>query len=317
MKIVHIETVRRGEHEEKVFTSLGAEYKCIKAGGDLEIISREAGDADVILFTATRVDKKLLDVVPKARLFVRYGVGYDNVDLEYTKSRGVYVCNAPSYGSYDIAEHSFALLLAVNRKIAAYDRGIRAGSFGKSADYRSYRLENKTLGIVGLGRIARNFLKFSSGFSMKPIVYDPFVQEEDIALLGARKVDFEELLVSSDYISIHAPLNAETEKMFGAAEFAKMKDTAVIINTARGGLIDTNALIDALKNKTIRGAGIDVYDDYPRSADHPLALLTNIVLTPHAAWNSVEASEALRVEVAAEVARFIKGEKLLNIVNGL
>lgn len=315
MKIVNIETDRRGEHEEKVFSALGADYRCVNCGGDTGIIAREAGDADVILFTASKVNKELIDSLPKARLFVRYGVGYDNVDLEYTKSRGVKVCNSPSYGSYDIAEHAFALLMAVNRKIAAYDRGIRAGTFGKSADYKCYRLEGKTLGLIGFGRIARRMLKFSSGFGMNVLVYDPYVGEDVISLQEARKVGFEEILIDSDYISIHAPLNSETAGMFGAPEFEKMKDTAVIINTARGGLIKTGDLIEALRSRTIRGAGIDVYDDYPRSADHPLASLDNIVLTPHAAWNSVEAAYALHEEVADEVARFIRGEELRNVVN--
>lgn len=315
MKIVHIETDRPGEHEAKVFADLGAAYKCVKCGGDIEKIAREAGDAEVILFGSTHIGKELLDRLPNARLFIRYGVGYENVDLEYAKSRGVKISNAPSYGSYDIAEHAFALLMAVNRKIAAYDRAIRAGSFGKSADYKCYRLENKTLGLVGFGRIARNVLKFSSGFGMDSLVYDPFVGADEIAALGARKAEFGELLDGSDYISIHAPLTPETAGMFGAREFGRMKDTAVVINTARGGLINTGDLIDALKSRKIRGAGIDVYDDYPRSADHPLALLDNVVLTPHAAWNSMEAAVALHEEVAAEAARFVRGEELLNVVN--
>ncbi len=316
MKIVNIETDSRGIHEESVFASLGADYKCVKCDGDFDTISQEAGEADIILFTATPIDKELIDRLPKAQLFVRYGVGYDRVDLEYTKARDVIVCNAPSYGSYDIAEHAFALLMAVNRKIASYDQNIRAGLFGKGAAYNSYRLYNKILGLVGFGRIARNMVDFASGFHMDVLVYDPFIEEKEIASYGARKVDFNQLLKEADYISVHSPLTSKTAKMFSTAEFSQMKDTAVIINTARGGLIDTEALIEALKNKVIRGAGIDVYDDYPKSTNHPLLTLENLVMTPHVAWNSVEAGIALQEEVTAEVARFIKGEPLLNRVNG-
>jgi D-3-phosphoglycerate dehydrogenase len=301
-------------YEIKAYEEVGAEYLLSDAKTNDEIVFA-AENAEVILFTATVFDRELLDKLPSVKLLARYGMGYDTVDLAYARKKGIAVCNAPTYGTADVAEHTFALLMAVNRKIPSYHMNIKSGRFGKSAPYDCYRLENKILGIVGFGRIAKKVAQFAKGFNMKVYVYDPFVSSESAGLSGVEKVDFETLMTQSDYISLNAPLTEETRGMFDKTVFGKMKPSSVIVNTARGGLINEKDLADALRENKIRAAAVDVYSVYPKTSDHPFLGLENMVLTPHIAFNSVEAVEALHKEVTENVIRFIKGEPLQNVVN--
>lgn len=314
ISIVHVNSSVKSPYEESVFSKYGASYECISTNTEEELLEA-AKDADVILFTAAKFTARVFDKLPKLRLMVRYGMGYDTVDLEAARAHGVDVCNAPSYGAAAVAEHSFSLLAAANRKIPSYDKNVHDGQFGQSAQYESYLMSGKNLGIIGFGRIARKVAEFGKGFGMKILAYDPYLPDEVFASVGARRCTLDEIYAEADFISVNAPLTKETYHLVDANAFAKMKPEAVLVNTSRGALIDDAALVDALTSKKIRAAAIDVYENYPKTADSPLLIPDNLILTPHIAWNTVESGEALHVEVTEEVVRFLEGKPNLNIVN--
>ena len=314
IRIVNVNSKDKAPYEAEVFARYGAEYECVSTSNADEIVAA-AKDAQVILFTAAKFTNEVFDRLPNLRLMVRYGMGYDTVDLAAARAHNVDVCNAPSYGAEAVSEHAWAMLMAANRKIPSYDAHIRAGEFGKSAAYRPMRMSGKTLGILGFGRIARRVAQFGKGFSMRVLAYDPYLPESVFADAGAERADLDTLLRESDYISVNAPLTKETYHILNAEAFAKMKPTAVLANTARGALIDEDALVDALEKGVIRAAAVDVYENYPNYIESPLLVPENLVLTPHVAWDTVESYDALHKEVTDEVVRFLEGKPNLNIVN--
>lgn len=244
---------------------------------------------------------------------MRYGIGYDNVDLAAAREHGVDVCNAPTYGVIDVAEHTMALLLAANRKVLSYDAGIRGGRWGKSAPHSMYRLNGAVMGLVGFGRIAQNVAQHARGFRMNIIVCDPYIKPEDRGDITL--VSFEELLRTADYISLHAPLTVESRYMIRRETLALCKPNAILVNTSRGGLVDTDALAEALQTGVIRAAGLDVLEAEPISTDSILGKLDNVVLSPHIAWLTEESKIALHEEVTAEVERFLQKKPNLHVVN--
>ncbi len=312
--IIHISSndIANFQKEKAAFEAAGAEFRMCQCKTGEEIVANCA-DADVLLFTPQKFDDSIFDNLPKLKMIVRYGIGYDTVDIDSARRHGVIVCNSPSYGAYDVAEHAFALLQTVNRKIVAYDSNMRDGHRGRTAAYNSYRLEGKQIGIIGYGRIGRYVAQFSTGFGMKIAAYDPYVNFET-ASPKAEPMSIDELLRTSDIVSLNTALTDETRGLMNAEKFAMMKPDAVLINTSRGGLVDEDALYDALSNRKIRAAGIDVWNDMPATADNRFCKLDNIVMTPHIAWNTIEAAEALKEEVIATVLNWIAGRPLLNDV---
>ena len=312
MLICHVNaaSLKGLDQEVACFKALGAELRAVRCSTPDEL-EANVKDAEILLFTATKFDDEVFDRLPNLRLLVRYGIGYDTVDIGAAKRHNVIVCNSPTYGCYDVAEHAFALLQAANRKIAVYDRKMRGGNCGASAAYPCYRMAGKQMGFIGYGRIARNMANFALGFGMKLAAYDPYADAAN-ANPPAAAMSLEELLKTSDFVSINSVLNDQTRGMMNAERFALMKPTAILVNTSRGGLIDEDALYEALVNKTIRAAGIDVWNEMPKTADNRFCQLDNIVMTPHAAWNTVEAAQALKEEVMQTVTRYIKGEELPN-----
>jgi len=301
-------------YETRAFGDNGIEYRRVTTTNADEIVAA-AENAPVLLFTAAKFPAELFDRLPNLKLLVRYGIGFDTVDTAAARAHGVDVCNCPTYGCYDVAEHAFSLLMSANRRIVNYDRGIREGKWGNGGDYEAHRLQGKTLGLVGFGRIARMVAQFAQGFSMQILAYDPFLPAEMFAKAGAVSATLDEVLTGSDFISLHAPMNAENAHLINREAFAKMKPSAVLINTARGGLVDQDALYDALASRRIRAAGIDVWDPYPNQVGDRFHALDNIVMTPHMAWNSPEAVADLVKEATEEAMRFFRGEALTHIVN--
>ena len=221
-------------------------------------------------------------------LVVRMGAGYDTVDVAEATRRGVIVANMPANIPEEVSDHAIALFLACLRRLVPQTLALRSGRWDPYLSYPAMRLRGQVLGLVGCGRIARKVVKKVSGFGLTCIAYDPYADPDEVAQCGVELVSFDELLRRSDVVSIHAPATEETRGLFDAEVFAKMKPSAILINTARGALIDEPALVAALREGKIRAAGLDVFAKEPVSPDNPLLQLDNVVLTPHIANYSEE-----------------------------
>lgn len=274
-------------------------------------------DAEVVLFTATKMNERVINSLKKCKLIIRYGIGYDNVDLTAAANRGIYVCNAPNYGVIDVAEHALSLILATAKKTLNMHMRAQNGSWGPGNSAPFYRLAGKTIGFVGFGNIGRALCKMTNGLSMKPVVYDPFVSDEIISEYGAEKSSLEDLFKNSDFVSLHLPLNEKTRHSIGKELLTKMKKTAILINTSRGPIINENELIDILDQGLIAGVGLDVFENETIPLDERLTKSPRAVLTPHVAWNTDVAVTAIHEEVGDNVARYLKGERPHSIVNKL
>ena len=221
-------------------------------------------------------------------LVVRMGAGYDTVDVAEATRRGVIVANMPANIPEEVSDHAITLFLACLRRLIPQTLALRSGRWDPYLSYPTMRLRGQVLGLVGCGRIARKVVKKVSGFGLTCIAYDPYADPDEVAQCGVELVSFDELLRRSDVVSIHAPATEETRGLFDAEVFAKMKPSAILINTARGALIDEPALVAALREGKIRAAGLDVFAKEPVSPDNPLLQLDNVVLTPHIAGYSEE-----------------------------
>ncbi len=301
-------------HEKKVFREENATFivTYFKDAEDLRSIVR---DADVLMFNDATISADIIDALDRCKMIIRYGIDFDNVDLEAAGKKGIYVCNAPSYGTYDVAEHTMALLLSAVKHIPLADKCARNGKWSADHVGQVRRLCGKTLGLVGFGRIARKVAARARAFEMDLLVFDPYVDPAAAEAAGARLVDFSTLLSDADYITLHSPLTEETHHMMGMAQFKKMKKDAILINTGRGGLINENELIFALLSGEIAGAALDVFETEPISPANKLRQMDNVVLTPHVAWNSCEGVIDLHKEVTDNVVRVLHGERPVNIVN--
>ena len=301
--------------ENEVLKELGIEVEIhnLKNPEDAEIVLK---DADAVLVNLFPMTKEIIDKMDKCKVISRYGVGYDNVDVAAATENGIWLANVPDYSLEDVSDHALALLLGSVRKIAYKDRLIREGKWNLHKDWPSYRIAGKTLGLIGFGAISRTLFRKVSGLGLeKVLVYDPFVDNDEIKRIGGVPSSLNELLEGSDYISIHAPLTKDTKGMIGKAEFEKMKDSCMIINTSRGPLIDEAALYTALKENTIAGAGIDVYAVEPLQDDSPLRSLENIIMTDHAGWYSEESIVELKTKVARNILEVLKGGEPVYPVN--
>lgn len=255
------------------------------------------------------VTRDVIEAANKLKVIGRAGVGLDNIDLEAAKEKGIAVFNAPGAPTNSVAELAIGLMLAVLRKIAYADRGMREGKWVKK-ECLGQELHGKILGVIGMGRIGRAVARIAHhGFGMKIIYYDvircPKEIEEE---LEARCLDLETVLRTADVITIHVPLTPQTKHLINEERLKLMKPTAILINTARGGVVDTNALVKALKEGWIAGAGLDVFEEEPLPRDHPLTELDNVVLTPHIGANTIEAQERAGIEIAKKIIEFFKGK---------
>ena len=274
-------------------------------------------DADVVLFTDVTFDRELLDALTKCKLIIRYGIGYDNIDAAYAAQKGIFVCNAPNYGVVDVAEHAISLIMACVKRLIYMHDCVRDNFWSTGAMGQSIRLAGKTVGFLGFGKIARCVCRRTNAFETKALVYDPYVTQEALDDYGATLVDLPTILREADILSLHLPLNDKTRHMIGAEQLAAMKSTAILINTSRGGIVDEAALIDALERGNIAGAGLDVFEDESGKLDRRILENKMVTLTPHVAWNTVEAGAALHKEVTENVMRFLGGNRPESVVNGL
>ena len=265
-----------------------------------EFMGQLANAAALIVRSATQVDETMIAKAPGLKAIGRAGVGVDNIDIDAATKHGVAVFNAPDGNTMAAAELTVGLILASARHIAKADASVRAGEWDRAA-FKGFELKDKTLGLVGSGRIGSEVAKRCRAFEMEILVYDPYLSEQQVAEFGGSLVDVDTVLKNSDVVSVHVPLTDETRSMFDASAFAKMKDSALLINASRGGVVDAAALADALESGEIRGAALDVYETEPLEDDSPLRQAPNLVLTPHLGASTVEAQEKVATQVAAKI----------------
>src|SRR5213593_1820325 len=275
----------------------------------------QAEDCDALLNTyAGPITADVMARMPKCRVIARYGIGVDTIDLEAATRAGIIVTNNPTYCIEEVAEHTMALVLACARKVALYDRLVRAGRWEVPPGKPIFRLVGRTLGLVGFGNIARAVAARAAAFGLAVLYSDPFVKEGQFEVPG-KAVDLDTLLRESDFVSLHPPLTPQTRKMIGEDAFGKMKRAAVLINCARGPIVDTDALVRALDARKIAGAALDTVDPEPLPDPHPLRGRDNVILNPHVAWYSEQAMAGLQAGAPGEVRRVLSGEWPVNVVN--
>jgi D-3-phosphoglycerate dehydrogenase len=268
-----------------------------------------ARDADAILVTYAKLPRELIVQLTRCKAIGRFGLGVDNIDLVAAKEKGIAVNYVPDYCIREVSDHAMALLLALIRKIPFSNRLVQGGRWEMPAVVPIRRIEGTVLGLLGFGNIPRLVAPKAKGFGMKVIAFDPYAKPDLFKTAGVDSVDFDTLLKSSDYISVHAPLTPETRGMMNAAAFAKMKKGAYVVNTARGPLIEEAALIAALDAGQVGGAGLDVVAVEPLAKDSPLLGRDNVIVTPHTGFYSIEALDELQSKCASDVARVLSGEK--------
>jgi len=305
------------EVERKILEPVDAElilapHDCLTENDVISV----AKDADAILVREAPISARVLDSLNRCKVIARYGVGIDNINLEVAKQKKIYVTNTPGYGTEEVSDHAVALLLACIRQLLIRDKTLRQGKFETDINETIYRTTGKNLGIIGYGQIGRAFDRKWKGFLPKRVlVFDPYVALELIQEDGGEKVDLDTLFAESDYISVHTPLSPETKHIIDEAALRKMKQTAILVNTSRGEVIDEDALIKALNEGWILAAGLDVFEKEPLSQNHPLLTMSNVVLTGHVAWYSKDSVRELQTRAAHEVLRVLSGKTPICWVN--
>ena len=283
----------------------------------VEEVAKRIGDADIVLTNKSPINEAVLNACPNIKLVCVLATGYNVVDCEATKKRGIPVCNVPDYGTAAVAQFTFALLLDLCHKVAHHAQTVREGKWCACPDFCYWdtpqmELAGKTLGIIGFGRIGRAVGKIANAFGMKVIAYNRSQCEEGKAI--GSYVNLEELLATADVISLHCPLTAENTGMIDAAAIAKMKGGAMILNTARGPLVDEAAVAAALTSGKLRGFACDVISAEPMKADNPLKDAPNCIVTPHMAWAPIESRQRIQDCTERSIRAFLAGNPI-NTVN--
>ena len=274
-------------------------------------VTDQVRDAHAVVTRLTKVTPELIDAAPHLRAISRHGVGVDSVDVDYATARGIPVLYTPAANAESVAEHTLGLMLAVSKMILLGDRAQRNGDFQSRTRLIGLELYGKTLGVVGAGRVGGRVARMCrAALDMRALAYDPYLAPDDARLRGVEPVaDLAMLLQEADYISLHAPLTAETRGLIGPRAFNLMKPTAILINCARGGIVDEEALATALLEGQIAGAAIDVWQQEPPPSDHPLFGLENVIVSPHMAAHTEEAMIRMATTLAHDVTRVLQGER--------
>ncbi len=278
-----------------------------------ELVSSIPDYDAIVVRSRTKVTQEVIEASKKLKIIARAGVGVDNVDVEAATEKGIMVVNAPESTSITVAEHTMGIMLSLVRNISIADKSVKAGKWEKSK-FMGSELAGKTLGVIGMGRIGSQVVKRCKAFDMEILVNDPYITEEVASKLGAKIVDRDTLFSDADIITIHVPLTAETKHSIGSKEFALMKDTACIVNCARGGIINEQDLYEALSGNVIGGAGLDVFENEPPK-DNPLLTLDNMVATPHIGASTKEAQRDAAIIVAKEIKEVLTGGSARNVLN--
>lgn len=306
------------ENERKVFEEAGIPFELKQLHTEEELIEG-CKDAEVLLVQYAKITDRVMEALPNLKFIVRYGVGVDSIDLKAAEKRGIQVGNVPDYGMNEVADHAIALSLNLLRKVELLNRRTKTEGWDYSACIPIHRFSSMTAGVIGMGRIGRTYAKKMSALGFRVIGYDPYYQtfsENAKQEMGEymSAVSFDQVIADSDVISLHCPADGN-QNLMNAEQFGKMKSSAILINVARGAIVNDKDLDEALKNKEIAGAGIDTVSIEPAPADYFLFDNENLLVTPHMAWYSEEAGAELQRKVAEEAVRFLKGEPIHYPVN--
>lgn len=273
------------------------------------------GDASGLIVDAgVPVTARVIEATPSLEVIGRAGIGVDNVDLEAAADHGVTVVHNPAYSIDEVATHALSLALSCIRRLPMYDRQTRSGEWDWAEGSPIRRLGDSTIGFLGFGKIPRRLATMVQGFGCDLLAHDPYLATNVVRTHNVEPIGFEELLSRVDVLSIHVPLTNETERLIDADALATLSDDAILINTARGPVVDTDALVDALETETIDFAGLDVTDPEPLPEDHPLCTLENVIVTPHVGWYSDASRAQLSEEIAEDVGRVLSGDPPRNEV---
>lgn len=301
--------------ETKVFDDAGIKVRRLNCKTQQEVIEN-CKNAKVLLNQYVCMDKVIFEALPNVKCVVRYGVGYDNINVNDATAYGVQVCNVPDYGTGEVADLAIAHMMNLTRKISLHNSLVREGVWDYRKSIPVKRLSECTIGIFGVGRIGTSFANKVRALCKEVIAYDVECDKKDRNFPDFVKfVSFEELLSRSDILSIHSPLNEQTYHIFNQEALSLMKPSAYLVNVSRGGIVDEEALYNALKDNKLAGAALDVVEKEPLSKDCQLLTLENFIITPHVAWYSEDASIDMKRKVAEEAIRFIRGEKVKNPIN--
>ena len=306
-----------------VWDSLAVEHEILDDMAELTVLQTKkpeeflaaAADCDALLNTyAGPITAEVMAQMPRCKIIARYGIGVDTIDVQAATEAGIIVTNNPTYCIEEVAEHAMALILACARKVAFYDRLVRAGRWKVPPGKPMFRIAGSTLGLVGFGNIGRQVAVRAAAFGMRVLYHDPFVRETPAGIPGSPS-ELEPMLAQSDFVSLHPPLTPQTRGMFGDRLFACMKPTAFLVNCSRGPIVDTAALVRALDAGRIAGCALDTTDPEPLPDRHPLRGRENVIINPHVAWYSEQAMKGLQAGAPNEVKRVLRGEWPVNVVN--
>lgn len=297
------------EPAKKALSSHTSDDFLMSSDSSAQSILSVAADADALLVTYSQINAEVIAGLKNCKAIGRFGIGTDNIDIAAATEKGITVCYAPVYCLDEVSDHAMALLLACVRKIPFANARAAEGRWEMPAVAPISRIRGTTLGLIGLGNIPQKIVGKAKAFGINVIASDPYCPDETFSQLGVEKVELEDLLNRSDYISVHAPLTSETENMFNMETFKKMKNSAYLINTARGPLVEINDLAKALEAGEIAGAGLDVLPEEPPGRNNPLLGRENVVLTPHIGFYSEDALLDLQTTVATDVAKILSGEE--------
>jgi D-3-phosphoglycerate dehydrogenase len=303
--------------EQQILAAAGCEVTGRQCKTEADLIDL-CQDADAVITQFARVSANVIAAMARARVIVRYGIGVDNVDLDAARARNIPVCNIPDYCIDEVADHTLAFILATTRQVVAHTAHLRAGQWGLVGQLTSLQaLRDLTVGVVGFGRIGREVARRLLAFKCALVVFDPLVPAAEVERLGARAVSLDELLKAADVLTLHCPSTPQTRRLMNRDRFAKLKPGAIFINIGRGDLVDTAALTTALQSGHLRAAALDVFDPEPIPAHHPVLKMPSVILSPHIASASPAAVKKLRETAANLALKAVRGEPLVNIVNGV
>jgi D-3-phosphoglycerate dehydrogenase len=314
-KVVQIDAARYPPTVEPgILAEAGAELLAVQCHSPEEVI-QATREADGVLVSLTRITRPIIESWTRMKVIARLGVGYDTVDLDAATERGILVTNVPDFCTEEVADTAFGLILALERKLVLMDQLVRQGVYNRMSAQPLRRLRNTTLGIVGLGRIGKSVARRAIPFGYRLLACDPYLDPQAFCHYPVEFVSLETLLRESRVVSLHVPLTEETFQLIGEKQLGWMPPEALLINAARGAVVDQKALFQALVNGKIRGAGLDVLEKEPPDPADPLLKLPNLLITPHYGSYSEEAYEEVREKAARQVGMALKGENPTYLVN--